>query len=1278
MEAAGLMQDFPCIVIRGICDYADSHKNKQWQGYAALAAASYAKELLSYVPRGQVSKEKLVTEICTSISQQLESLNNTTDNINQKFNIRRLKIAKGAIFDSYANQHETCLPGTRCELLDQIEQWADSPDGKPIFWLNGMAGTGKSTISQTIARRLRHKSLLGGSFFFRRGEEGRRNARRFFPTLMLQLVTRFSQLRESIQEAIEDDPYISERALEQQFKKLFLLPLQKLNFDQAVTTTIVVDALDECEREGEIKAILRLLPQLQTSTSSRIRLFLTSRPELPIRLGFKQMTGNHQEVDLHEIPKPMIERDISLYFDYMLSQLRQEHSLPRVWPGQDHIKSLVDKAVPLFIAAATLCRFIGEASWNPQSRLEAILADKSIYISKMASTYMPVLKQLLLGQDEWETKELLEDFRQIVGAIIVLATPLSINALSKLLYRKPEDVNYRLCRLHSILNLSDNLQVRILHLSFRDFLLDPRTKDNEESKKFWIDEKKVHTTLTDHCLRIMGHCFRKNICNLPGNGTLRSDIDPQCIKLHLPPELQYACRYWAEHLTLCQDPLKELVKAFSFLKVHFLHWLETMCVLGLISEVLGAVTRLQSAIHDNEHPEISEFLRDARRFIFKNRQIADTAPLQLYSSGLMFAPSNTRIRKAFEQELSTWHRLPKVHTDWSAELQTLEGHSGRVLCVAFSPNRQMLASSSSDKTVKLWDPTTGELLQTLEGHSGWVLSVAFSPNSQMLASSSNDKTIKLWDPTTGELLQTLEGHSGQVLFSPNGQMMASSSSDKTVNLWDPTTGKLLQTVEGHSGWVLSMAFSTNSELLSSGETANLWDPTTGELLQTLVGHYGHAQSVAFSPNSQMLASSLNDKTIKLWNPTTGELLQVLEGHSGEVLFVAFSPKSQMLASSSNDKTIKLWDATTNKLEQTLKGHSDWVYSVAFSPNSQLLASGSSDNTIKLWDPNTGKLQQTLEGHIGSVQSVAFSPNSQLLASGSYDKTIKLWDLTTGGRQQNFEGRSNSVQSVAFSPDSQLLASGSNDKTIKLWDPNTGKLHQTLRGHYSSVSCVAFSPNSQLLASGSYDNAIKLWNPNTGELQQTLRGCSGLVWSVAFSANSQLLASGCNDKTIKIWDPNTGELQRTLKGHADSVQSVAFSSTGQLLASGSNDKTIKLWDPNTGELQRTLKGHADSVQSVAFSSTGQLLASGSNDNTTKLWDLNTGELQRTLNGHSHWVWSESDIGVSMLENQWLCLRGERILWLPQEYRPTHLALKDGILALGHVSGRVSFISLSYSI
>ncbi|KAF7502641.1 hypothetical protein GJ744_005416 [Endocarpon pusillum] len=398
MEAAGLMLDFPCVVIRGICDYADSHKNKQWQGYAALAAASYTKELLGYVPRGQVSQEKLVTDIHT-ISGKLESLSKSADYINQKSDLQGLKIAKRAAFNSYENKHVECLPGTRTELLRQIEEWAESPHGKCIFWLNGMAGTGKSTISQTIASRLKVKKSLGASFFFKRGEEDQGNAKRLFPTLIQQLTTSIPQLIPSIQKVVKDDPYISERSLGEQFDKLLFQPLN-VNLDQTITMVIVIDALDECkseENEDDIKVILRLLPRVQESKSIRLRFFLTSRPELPIRRGIQEITGHHQDIDLHKVSDPDIKHDISLFLEDRLVRIQSGRSLPIDWPGKSVFQTLIAMSVRLFIFAATICRILEDDQWDPVDSLSEILTHQTDN-SKLDGTYLPVLNRLLMNQ----------------------------------------------------------------------------------------------------------------------------------------------------------------------------------------------------------------------------------------------------------------------------------------------------------------------------------------------------------------------------------------------------------------------------------------------------------------------------------------------------------------------------------------------------------------------------------------------------------------------------------------------------------------------------------------------------------------------------------------------------------------------------------------------------------------------------------------------------------------------------------------------------------------
>ncbi|KAJ5763225.1 hypothetical protein N7533_001906 [Penicillium manginii] len=456
-----------------------------------------------------------------------------------------------------------------------------------------MAGTGKSTVSQTVARRLQEQKLLGASFFFRRNEEDRGTAKKLFPTLTEQLVIGIPQMLPGVQKAIDDDPNISEKALKEQFDKLLLDPLAGIEQrpgKETIRRVIVIDALDECESEDDIGIILRILPRVQKSTSVQIRFLLTSRPELPIRLGFKRITDAHQNLVLHEIAEPVIEHDISLYFEDQFLHLRERRSLSSDWPGAPATKRLVNRAIPLFIAAATVCRFIGDPKWNPQKRLDAILADNSTYVSKMKSTYIPVLNQLLTGQNETESQTLLEEFKEIVGVIIILATPLSINSLRHLVGKEPDDIKLRLDQLHSVLSVPTNFDspVRLLHLSFRDFLL-----DHDKERKFWIDEECTNQRLAERCCQIMQDTLKENICELPSKATKRDEISNDLIQRYIPPDLQYACRYWVHHLERCKGRVSES-EVLRFLKVHFLHWLEVLALIGDISKATGMIEIMKS------------------------------------------------------------------------------------------------------------------------------------------------------------------------------------------------------------------------------------------------------------------------------------------------------------------------------------------------------------------------------------------------------------------------------------------------------------------------------------------------------------------------------------------------------------------------------------------------------------------------------------------------------------------------------------------------------------
>lgn len=284
---------------------------------------------------------------------------------------------------------------------------------------------------------------------------------------------------------------------------------------------------------------------------------------------------------------------------------------------------------------------------------------------------------------------------------------------------------------------------------------------------------------------------------------------------------------------------------------------------------------------------------------------------------------------------------------------------------------------------------------TLIGHKNLVYSVAFSPDEDIIASGSDDKTIKLWQLKSGQEICTLNGHTNSVYcvtFSPDGKNIASSSHDKTIRLWQVNTGAEICKFIGHTNAVYSVAFSLDGELIASSSwdrSVKIWRVKDGQEIGTLTGHTNLVYSVAFSPDGELIASSSWDKTIKIWQVKDGKLLRTLSSHKDCVRCVAFSPNGEFFASGSHDNTIKLWWVKDWQEVLTIGGHSWYIDSIAFNPDGEFLAS-SSNQVIKIWRVKDGQEVCDLAGHANSVYSVAFSADGEYLASGSSDKTIKLW------------------------------------------------------------------------------------------------------------------------------------------------------------------------------------------------------------------------------------------------------------------------------------------------
>ncbi len=524
--------------------------------------------------------------------------------------LNKLPSAHNAAFDSHAEEHHArCHAGTRVQLLQQIHTWADERGSECIFWLNGMAGTGKSTISRTVAQNFANKGELGATFFFKRGEGDRGHAGMFPATVAAQLVQKIPCVAPHVQRAIEADPMISTKALSLQFETLVSQPLEEIGLDPQKPSriVIVIDALDECDREEDIRIIIRLLSQVKRMASVRLKFFVTSRPELPIRLGFENIRGRYEGLALHQIPERIVREDITVFLEHELAMIRDDfnHSvslnrqLPTDWPGQEQIDRLVEMAIPLFIFAKTVCLFISDRKFGPpQDQLAKVLQyEAKSQASKLAATYLPVLNQLLVGVTAPERRGIVDEFQHVVGSIAVLASPLSATSLDALLGIPKGTVDSKTDFLHSVLDIPSDpdLPIRLLHLSFRDFLVSPEMRD---TNPFWIEEKNVHTKLAIRCLRHLstGNHLKKDICDLGTLETPRWGIDQRTIDAHIPSDVRYACQYWVYHLRegggmICDDG-----EVYVFLERHFLHWLEALSLISRLTESISMIDDLRAML----------------------------------------------------------------------------------------------------------------------------------------------------------------------------------------------------------------------------------------------------------------------------------------------------------------------------------------------------------------------------------------------------------------------------------------------------------------------------------------------------------------------------------------------------------------------------------------------------------------------------------------------------------------------------------------------------------
>ena len=481
------------------------------------------------------------------------------------------------------------MKGTRREVLLQLEQWSRDEEDKRVFWLNGLAGTGKSTIAQTFAEMCFADGKLGASFFCSRDFDDRSNLRSILPTLSFQLAHQYPHFRQNLLPVLAKNPDVGREKLCSQMEKLIVGPFRAME----IPTLIIVDALDECQDKEPASALLSVLSRY-VDKIPLVKFFITGRPEPRIRSGFRlESLRPHTDVlKLHEVKPSSVDSDIRVFLKAQFIKLaknRSNSNLAEDWPGPHKIDALCKKAAGLFIYASTVVKFVSSPNHPLDKRLNLIvsLPQDTSHEGKSGIDllYTQVLEQAFHDVDPHD-HEYYSHLKSVVGAVVLTFNPLSINTLSDLLGNcdDPSTISTSLRTLHSVLLVPDSTEdpVQLFHKSFPDFLTDPGRCTNSQ---LFVDPSTHHRQILLLCLNVMKEGLRKNICKLDDCTVLSNIQDLPTLRIpYIGNTLDYACHFWTKHLAKVSDisdGVEEVHQAINnFFSTGFLYWVEVLAHTG--------------------------------------------------------------------------------------------------------------------------------------------------------------------------------------------------------------------------------------------------------------------------------------------------------------------------------------------------------------------------------------------------------------------------------------------------------------------------------------------------------------------------------------------------------------------------------------------------------------------------------------------------------------------------------------------------------------------------
>lgn len=575
------------------------------------------------------------------------------------------------------------------------------------------------------------------------------------------------------------------------------------------------------------------------------------------------------------------------------------------------------------------------------------------------------------------------------------------------------------------------------------------------------------------------------------------------------------------------------------------------------------------------------------------------APLQIYSSALIFAPEKSIVRELFDTSIPLWVTTqPIMQSNWDPCLATFKtrferfGHGAKILSFPTSDRFLFLLGSE----MEIWDMRTISCVAIYDG----VLSssVSFSPDGNDLFYLTWHETVQIISTATRSCVAEFRGHTDEItfaMFSSDGQQLASSSKDGTLKVWNRISGRCTATHPfNHGDEVIGFSPDGASFLVISNHRLHFLDSkATGRKLT----YDCHSRKAVFCYNTQRLIAVGGNSTITFTDISTGITLTIDGVDDGSIPFVFLSSGQQLICPMESKvagyRPIGIWNTMTATCETVLEGHRAMISDIILSSDEKRIASASYDKNIRVWDAQSGSCIATYTGHSETIDSIAYSSDGTLLISLDHQGSSKVWDTNSEIQPQVIESHGSAVLEVVLSPDKKKVVTTAGERTIKLWDTATGECITTGERHALFANVPLVVPHDIL--SAPYDHVVFF-----SDLYGWPRSIQFCQDSSKFVSTTGFFGSTC----IKLWDTNTGGYELLYETEYGPAISIAISPNGSAVSSTLIEGTVMLLDTESRELLDFVGVETHDLSYSSFSPNGAYLMLGYKDGAIRLYHLST--------------------------------------------------------------------------